>query len=147
MKVSRPVLALPLLSLLVALCFYSWLDVENHLPYPTRKMIEDNPQAFVGKEVFIFGEIEKISGDEAKVVSGNSVFTVTPLSGKAGDLAEVVGLLGENFNISVKSSLVYDRQSYWMEFLRSLIGATILVFLYFSSWKFSWKKFRFEEVK
>ncbi|MEM3401719.1 MAG: hypothetical protein QW179_04465 [Candidatus Hadarchaeales archaeon] len=147
MNVQRPVLALVLLLLLAGLCIYSWVDYENHLPYPTRKMIEENYQEFIGKEVFIFGEIREISGSEATVVAGGSPFTAAPISGKVGDLVEIVGVLGENYSLLVRSSLVYDRQSYQMEFVRSAAGAVLLVWMFFSSWKFTWRKFRFEEVK
>lgn len=146
MKASRWVLALPLIVLLFMLCFYGNLEYKKHLPYPTGSMIAEDYQAYIGKEVFIFGDVVEVRGGEAKISAEKLIFSAAPLSVKNGDLVEIVGILGENYVISVKQSLSYDRLSYYLVFIRSIVGAVILIAVFSTSWRFSWRRFRFEEV-
>lgn len=134
--------------LLLAIAFlslYSHLEYKRHLPYPTRREISMDYQSYVGREVFVFGTVASVTENGAIVSSGELNFTVTPLVAKVGDLVEVLGTLGENYSMSSRRVVVYDRASYYSEFVRSLVGAVILIFVFFKSWKFTARKFRFAE--
>jgi len=134
----------PLLVLvLISLSTYSYLEMGNHLPYPTMKEIRTDYRAHLGERVSIFGRVVGTAGDAGVVTSDGLSFTVVPLTAKVGDLAEVLGILGEDYRITAEKSLVYEGLSYYSTFLTSLVGAALLAFFFLKNWKFDLRKFRF----
>jgi hypothetical protein len=85
------------------------------------------------------------NGDVVTVSSEGLVFTVQPLRAVVGDKVEVLGILGEDYNITAIQTLTYDRLSYYSIFLRSLAGVGLLTFFFLKNWASDAKKFRFKE--
>jgi len=145
MKLPTKILALLLLIALVSLCAYSYLEANKHSPYPGTGEIKSNYQSYVDKQITIFGDVTAINGDAAIVSSDGLNFNVQPINAAVGDKVEVLGVLGEEYNITATEVLTYDRLSYYAVFLRSLVGAGVLAVFFLKNWAPNFKKFRFEE--
>lgn len=143
-SVSNRIKAALLLLVLLSLCIYSYLEYEHHIPYPNGVDVVSGRkgQATV---VFIFGTVTDTMGKTSVVSAGGYNFTVTPITAKVGDKVEVLGRLEENCRITAEKTVVYDSTNYYLLFVRSLAGAGLLVFVFFKSWKFEWRKFKFVE--
>ena len=137
-------LAVPLLIVLLSLCLYSNSEYSRHLPYPSLDEIASNYQLHVGGMVSISGTVTSSARNSSVVSAGKWSFEVSPLVAKVGDKAEVLGRLKSNYRITAEKVVVQDSAGYYSIFLRSLIGAGLLAFVFLKSWKFDAKRFRFE---
>ncbi len=144
MKVPRVVTAILLLLVLFSLCLYSHLEYERHLPYPNGVDVISNQKGQVGM-VFIFGTVTSSSEDTSVVSSGGYNFTVKPMTARVGDKAEVLGMLESDYRISAEKTVVYNPTSYYLIFVRSLVGAALLAFVFLKGWKFEARRFKFVE--
>lgn len=145
MRLGAKVLAPLILLALISLCAYSYFEMENHKPYLGTDEIRSNYQAYIGKQVSIFGDVTEINQHTVTISSGGLNFRAQPLNAAIGDKVEIVGVLEGNYNITISQSLVYGRLGYYSVFLRSLVGAALLGLFFLKSWKFDARKFRFSE--
>ena len=145
MRLEAKVLAPLILLALISLCAYSYFEMENHEPYPGTDEIRSNYQAYIGKQVSIFGDVTEIDQHTVTISSDGLNFKTQSLNAAIGDKVEIIGVLQEDYNITISNSLVYDRLGYYSVFLRSLAGVALLAFLFLKSWKFDARKFRFTE--
>ena len=145
---SRIFIGLLLVATLLILCEYHYTNFEEHLEYPSTKMIQQDPESYDGWIISNGGIVSTV---------GESSFEITSMDRDVrfnfvidseekvymGDSVEVLGTFGAPNKISPDKMIVTRAQSRKMVYVRSLLGLLILVIAFFRSWRFDLKGFVF----
>ena len=145
---SRIFIGLFLVAILLILCVYHYTNFEEHLEYPSTKMIQQDPESYDGWLISKGGIVSKV---------GESSFVITSMDRDVrynfvidskeevylGDSVEVLGTFRSPNKVTPDKMIVVRAQSGKMVYVRSLIGLLILVIVFFRSWKFDHKGFVF----
>ncbi len=145
---SRIIIGLVLLVILIILCEYHYTNFEEHLEYPSTKMIHQDPEYYDGQIISEGGTVSKVC---------DSFFVITSMDRDVrydfviatkdrvylGDHVEVLGTFQAPNRITPDKMIVTPALSGKMVYVRSLIGLLILVIVFFRSWKFDLRRFVF----
>jgi hypothetical protein len=137
--------ALLLLLALTGICIYSYLTLDANLPHPGAKQVRENYASCLRREVLLFGDVIESSENVSTILDEGLSFQVFGATAQPGDKVEVLGLLKENYRVLAQRVVVYGSVGYSAIFLRSLLGAGVLMACFFRKWRF--KNWRFREVE
>jgi hypothetical protein len=66
---------------------------------------------------------------------------------KKGDITEILGFENDEKNITAEKMLVFERWKHDLIFIRSIPAIPIALYLFFRTWRFNKKNYRFERGK
>lgn len=127
--------------------------------YPSTDAIDSNPDADAGTQVFLFGEVRNINGDDLAVVgtldgSPEREFTVTNVDSSVrdqirieGNAIQVYGTLSPESSTIAADRIVVDFRNTADRIYvygTSLIGALLAITLFFGQWRITIRPFGFE---
>ncbi len=124
-----------MIALLFLLCVYSGEAAHSHFPYPTVRDLAESKALYVGSEVLVRGVVTDRDEGGVWLSTSAGAIRVREVQASIGDLVEVLGTLEENDSLTPREVVVYPRTDFYAMFARSLVGAALLVLLFFRSWK------------
>lgn len=145
-KQGRLLVFIILILLLLSLCFYYDTRSDYRYDYPsTGAIIKNYPQ---GETVYVAGVVEEAYDggfclkDNFK---GKMIFFYVNSSVKIapGDRVVVLGVLEDDYNIMPNKIALTTVGDYWFVIIRSLLGLTILILVFFRYWYFDLQKVQF----
>ena len=142
-----------LLSLLLLLMVYYSLDYNNY--DPDSQYIFKHFEQFNTTKVTLIGEVKDVdrTNNTLLIQIGQSppkgiillISTTENLNTtQQGDNIEVYGVLTSKNSITAEKLLISERWAYSLIFIRSLIGIPFVLYLFFRTWRFNRKTYRFE---
>ena len=156
MKHKRLVMGILLTIILILLMLYSSLEYNNKefdILY-----IFENFEKYDDK-IIIAGEIVEINQTSQiltiylmdppyslKKIKTDNIEFKGYIPGK-GDIVEILGIEDEDNNVIAEKMLISQRWKHDLIFIRSLPAIPFVLFLFFRSWRFNRKTFRFEMRK
>ena len=145
---SRIFIGLFLVAILLILCEYHYTNFEEHLEYPSTKMIQQDPESYDGWLISKGGTVSKVGDSSFVIISmDRDVRYNFVIDSKEevylGDSVEVLGTFRSPNKITPDKMIVVRAQSGKMVYVRSLIGLLILVIVFFRSWRVNLKEFVF----
>ena len=146
-KMKRLILAIGIISLLLLLNTYHYLNHELYEEFPDE---EDVIEGFEGV-VSIYGTVINKSYDGFYILiehgpKSKIVKVLSNLDVEEGDRVEVLGLLQSNA-ITPEKIIVYKKWSYYSIFIRSAIAIPIVLYVFFKYWTFDFKEMKFRRRK
>lgn len=150
---SRIVVIVILLGGLVGLGAYYDASYEAHWPYPTSEEIDEDYDQHVGEHALIFGTVISDEGGVAQIrvfhESGSFVMTVqgTPIEAQPGGFVQVYGTLAAGNTITADRVVVVNRDasSSTYKYSVSLIGALLVLVVFFRYWRIDTRSLSIEE--
>ena len=150
MKYKRMVIGSILILILLSLMFYSNLEYNNN--DPGLKYILQNFEKFNNTNIFFGGKIEEVN------ITCHEISILTPVRPwymrvklpndielpEKGDYLEVYGLLDGKSHVTAEKILVIKPWESYLIVIRSIPAIPFALFLFFRTWRFNMKKFRFE---
>lgn len=128
---------------LVLLCFYSGENAHRAFPYPTERDIAENPAAYLGKDVLIYGVVVESSDDWSLVSTAAGELLIKGIRAMPGARVEVLGTLEGSSVVSVLRAVVHPELDFYAMFFRSAAGLALVLLLFFRSWKLErWRAVR-----
>lgn len=141
---------LGLLVVLILLSSYYAANYQNHLQYPnTAVILKDYP---AGQTVSVSGSVIQIRNDSFTITDAyhkTVVYYTVHSSEKVsvGDQVEVLGVLGNSYQINPSKILVVTKFDYSLLLLRSFIALLIFLFFFRRYWHFDFRKIEFRRLK
>lgn len=139
-----------LILILTILCINYNTNYESNLEYPsTGAILAEYPE---GSTVYVSGEVTGLNSDGFELqndYNGKKVGYIIETSKKAeiGDNVQVVGILGPSLTLKSTEIIVMEKWSYEFVLIRSAFALILLIFIFFSYWKFDFKIFQFVRRK
>ena len=147
---NRAFIFFGLLLVIIILSGYYAANYENHLQYPNTAVILENYTA--GETVSVTGSVIKINNNSFIVTDsyhGKVVYYTVYSSEKVsiGDQIEVLGILGNSYQINASKILSVSTFDYKFLLLRSFIAFLIFLFFFRRYWRFDFRKMEFRRLK
>jgi hypothetical protein len=147
-------LVLVFLCALVGMGVHYEANATNHWSYPTGDDFENAYAEQVGEQALVYGTVTQSRPDESTLViessSGADVkeFVVggVDVGVQPGGVVQVYGTVRPEQKIAGESVVVVNRSgdSLAYKYGVSLVGAILLVVLFFRCWRVNWAEFAFE---
>ncbi len=139
-----------LLLVLILLSGYYAANYQNHLQYPNTAVILKNYP--IGETVSVTGSVIKINNNSFIVTDsyhGKVVYYTVYSSEKVsiGDQVEVLGVLGNSYQINASRILSVSPFDYKFLLQRSFIAFLIFLFFFIRYWRFDFRKMEFRRLK
>ncbi len=153
-KYKKILIAIILIIVLLTLFIYSSFEYNKY--DPDLNYILDNFEKYNNTEVNIGGKITDINLSQQIIFikTGESPYKEFEIdienvnfNGEIGDNIEILGTLNSPTQITAKKILVSPSWEYNLVYIRSLPAIPFALYLFFRSWKFNKKTFRFERRK
>lgn len=150
MKYKRLILGIILALILFSLMIYSNLEYNNN--DPGIKYILQNFDNFNNTKIFFGGKIIEVNetNHEISILAPVRPWLIKvklPNSEELpqkGDIVEIYGVLDGKGHVTAEKILVTKQWEYDLIIIRSLPAIPFALFLFFRTWRFNRKKFRFE---
>jgi cytochrome c-type biogenesis protein CcmE len=147
---SRKFIFIGLLSVLILLSIYYVSNYQQHLENPNTGVILKNYP--LGATVAVSGVVTSVQNDSFILLDNYhgtkvnyTIYSQDKLSN--GDQVEVLGVLGDSYQITASKILVISSFDYNFMLLRSGIALLILLFFFRRYWRFDFKKMMFRRLK
>jgi hypothetical protein len=140
---QRFITILVLFLVLIGLCIYYYDNFQNYQEHPgTGAVLKSYPT----------GEMVAVSGTVTQTFPGGFYMVetyegllvtykiITTHAVHPGDKAQVLGVLGPDYTITVHEIKVTEKWSYQFLLLRSFIVLLFLLFIFHRYWRFNWKE-------
>lgn len=147
---DRKFILISLVLALILLCSYYESNYEQHLEYPDTSIILKNYPT--GQTVSVSGNVEEVFNDSfilSDVYHNIQVnYTVySPEKVSIGDNVEVLGVLGNSYNINASKILVVSGFDYHFMIYRSAIILLIFIYFFRRYWRFDFRKMVFRRLR
>ena len=150
MKYKRIMLGIILALILFSLMIYSNMEYNNN--DPGIRYILENFDKFNNTKIFFGGRITEVN------VTNHEISFPVPVRPwlmnvkipnseelpQEGDLVEIYGVLDGRSHVTAEKILVSENWEYNLIFYRSYLAIPFVLFIFFRTWRFNIKKFRFE---
>jgi hypothetical protein len=147
---NRAFIFFGLLLVLILLGGYFSANYQNHLQYPNTAVILKNYPA--GKTVSVTGSVIQVYNNSFLLTDAYhrnvvyyKVFSTQKVS--VGDQVEVLGILGNSYQITASKIQSVSTFDYKFLLLRSFIALLIFLFFFRRYWHFDFKKIEFRRLK
>lgn len=115
----------------------------NQWPYPTSEELATDYATYVGEEAFLFGTVESVQGDTARVHvesdAGEYTLTVRSFDAtvKPGGVVQIVGVIRPDHVVVADQIAVVNTSgsSKLYKYAVSLVGAALVVVVFFRYWR------------
>ena len=153
MKHKRLLLGVFLGVILASIIIYSDLEYNNY--DPNIEYIIENFDKYNNTKISFEGVIEKVNKTNKQITISISrtaylikikIDTITDNMQK-GNLVEVLGILNGKYYISAEKILVIEKWKSDLIVIRSLPAIPFALYLFFKTWRFNKKTYRFERRK
>ena len=150
MKHKRLISGIFLVAILASLILYSGLEYNNH--DPSIEHILENFETYNNTKISFSGIIEevnetnqqmKISIPRTPYVMEIKTDTVKDTMQK-GNIVEILGVLDDKYHVNAEKILVIEQWKSDLVIIRSLPAIPFALYLFFRTWQFNKKTFRFE---
>lgn len=147
---NRAFIFFGLLLVLILLSNYYSANYQNHLQYPNTAVILKNYPA--GETVSVTGSVIQVYNDSFLLTDAyhhNVVYykVFSPQKMSFGDQVEVLGVLGNSYQINALKIQSVSTFDYKFLLLRSFIALLIFLFFFRRYWHFDFKKMEFRRLK
>lgn len=147
---SRKVIFVGLLLALILLSIYYISNYQHHLEHPNTGVILKNYP--LGDTVAVSGVVTETHNDGFNILDkyhgiGVNYTVYSPEKVSIGDQVEVLGVLGDFYQIVASKILVIPSFDYNFMLLRSGIALLIFLFFFRRYWSFDFKKMEFRRLK
>jgi cytochrome c-type biogenesis protein CcmE len=139
-----------LLLVLILLSIYYVSNYQQHLENPNTGVILKNYP--LGATVAVSGVVTSVQNDSFILLDNYhgtkvnyTIYSQDKVSN--GDQVEVLGVLGDSYQITASKILVISSFDYNFMLLRSGIALLILLFFFRRYWRFDFKKMMFRRLK
>lgn len=147
---SRKFIFIGLLLVLILLSIYYVSNYQQHLENPNTGVILKNYP--LGATVAVSGVVTSVQNDSFILLDNYhgtkvnyTIYSQDKVSN--GDQVEVLGVLGDSYQITASKILVISSFDYNFMLLRSGIALLILLFFFRRYWRFDFKKMMFRRLK
>ena len=147
---NRKFILIILLLALIVLGSYYVLNYQQHLEHPNTSIILKNYP--IGQTVAVTGVVKKVNNNNFILLDtyhgievNYTIYSTEKVS--IGDQVEVLGILGDSYQINSYKILVITNFDYNFMLLRSGIGLLIFLFFFRRYWRFDFKKMEFRRLK
>ncbi|MBZ2167095.1 hypothetical protein [Methanobacterium spitsbergense] len=147
---SRKFILIGLVLALILLCIYYESNYQQHQEYPNTSIILKNYP--IGQTVSVSGVVTEVNNDNFILLDKYqgievkyTVYSTQKISNR--DQVEVLGVLGNSYQISPSKILVISSFDYNFMLLRSGIALLIFLFFFRRYWRFDFKKMEFKRLK
>ncbi len=153
MKQNRKILGIILIAILILLMLYSSLE-HSKKGFDILYIFEDYETQ--DSKILVTGEIVEINHNNETILLRLSEppYTLKKIKiqnlesldyiPKKGDIAEIFGIKNEKNNITAEKMLFFERWKHDLIYIRSLPAIPFALYLFFRSWRFNKKTYRFE---
>jgi cytochrome c-type biogenesis protein CcmE len=147
---SRKFMFVGLLLALILLSIYYVSNYQQHLEHPNTSVILKNYP--LGETVAVSGIVTAVHNDGFTLLDkyhgiGVNYTVFSPEKVSNGDQVEVLGVLGDSYQIAASKILVISSFDYNFMLLRSGIALLIFLFFFRRYWRFDFKKMMFRRLK
>ena len=147
---NRTFIFFGLLLVLILLSSYYAANYQNHLQYPNTAVIQKNYTA--GETVSVTGSVIQVNNNSFLLtdayhhnVVNYKVYSTQKVS--VGDQVEVLGILGNSYQINASKIQSVSTFDYKFLLLRSFIAFLIFLFFFRRYWGFDCRKMEFRRLK
>lgn len=153
MKHKRLFIGVFLATILALLILYSGLEYNKY--DPNMEYIIENFEKFNNTIISFDGTIEKINTANQQIIVSIeqttykinvTTNTITDKMQK-GNRVEILGTLDEKYHVTAEKILLIERWKSDLIIIRSLPAIPFALYLFFKTWNFNKKTFRFERRK
>ena len=156
MRHKRKILGFVLIIILISLMIYSSLENEKET-YDIFYIFENHQKD--DNKILFTGEITEINYSYGTIILrlSNPPYDQKKIkiedlerhkyNPKKGDILEILGIKTEGKNITVVKILIFERWKHDLIYIRSLPAIPFALFLFFKTWRFNKKTYRFERRK
>jgi hypothetical protein len=147
---NRKFILIGLLLALILLSVYYASNYQQHLENPNTSIILKSYP--LGETVAVTGVVEEVNNnsfiiqDNYQGIEVNYTIYSTEKVSK-DDQVEVLGILGDSYQISASKILIISNFDYNFMLLRSGLGLLIFLFFFRRYWRFDFKKMEFRRFK
>ena len=147
---SRKFIFTGLVLALILLCTYYSANYQRHLEHPnTGIILKDYPY---GEMVAVSGEVKEVNNNGFILMDqyhGTDVYFTIFSSEKLsiGDKVEVLGVLGNSYQITASMIQIITGFDYTFMLVRSGIIVIIFLFFFRRYWRFNFRKMEFRRLK
>ena len=147
---SRKSILIGLLLALILLSVYYASNYQQHLENPNTSIILKSYP--LGETVAVTGVVEEVNNNSFLIrdnyhgIEVNYTIYSTENVSK-DDQVEVLGILGDSYQISASKILIISNFDYDFMLLRSGLGLLIFLFFFRRYWRFDFKKMEFRRFK
>ena len=153
MKNKRIILGIFLTVILTLLILYSGLEYNNH--DPSIEYILENFETYNNTKISFSGVIEEVNESNQKITVSIPqtpyVIEIKTDSLKVdmqkGNLVEILGVLDSKYHVKAEKILVIEQWKADLVIVRSLPAIPFALYLFFRTWRFNKKIYRFERRK
>jgi hypothetical protein len=150
MNQKRLMIGFLLVILLLIIMVYTSLEQNNN--NPDIYYILENVETYKNTTVTFSGEITTINTSTQTVTLNLieppsltlEVRINTTENLHQRDIVEILGILDGNNHVTAEKILISERWKYDLIYLRSLPAIPFALYLFFRTWHFNWKTYRFE---
>ena len=150
MKNKRLISGIFLVAILASLILYSGLEYNNY--DPQIEYILENFETYNNTKISFSGVIEEVNTTNQQItisipqttyVMKIKTDTIENTMQK-GNLVEILGVLDDKYHVSAEKILVTERWKSDLIIIRSLPAIPFAIYLFFRTWHFNKKTYRFE---
>ena len=147
---NRVIIFLVLFLILVGLCIYYYDNYMTYQDHPgTGAILLSYPE---GQMVAVSGTVTSISPGSFYIKEEYQDKTVTyqiisSENVSAGDKVQVLGLLGQDYQITASQMKITTKWDNYLLLLRSFLAFFFLLFIFHRYWRFNWKQREFVRRK
>lgn len=162
MKHKRFLIGLLLVILLIVLMLYSYQDHDkNNVQIKKYTKIFADFETYNNTEISFTGAVLKINKTNQTILvsiqeepytypnieinTSNVDIDISAL--KKNDLIDIVGILDGENHATANKIWINESWKFNLIIVRSLLAIPFVMYLFFKTWKFDWKKIRFERRK
>ena len=147
---DRKLIFIGLLLALILLSGYYELNYQQHLENPDTSIILKNYP--IGESVAVSGNVREVYNDSFILSSNYHQFEVnytvySPENVSTGDTVEVLGVLGNSYQITASKILVISAFDYQFMIFRSAVLLLIFIYFFRRYWRFDFEKMEFRRLK
>lgn len=153
MKHKRLITGIFLLATLISILTYSGLETNNH--DPSIEYILDNFENYKNTQISFKGVIEKVNTTNKQLTISIprtqylievKTDTITETM-KPNNQIEILGILNGKYHVSAEKTLVVEKWKADLVIIRSIPAIPLALYLFFRTWRFNKKTYRFKRRK
>ena len=151
MKNRRLILGIFLAFILTSLILYSGLEYNNY--DPGIEYILENFETYNNTKISFTGVIEEVNTTNHQItisIPKSPYYSIEIKTDtmedniQKGDIVEILGVLDGKYHVTAEKILISQRWKHDLIYIRSLPAIPFTLYLFFRTWQFNKKTFKFE---
>lgn len=139
-----------LLALTVGFAAYYDVAAADNWPYPDGERLAEEPGAYDGETILVFGVVERVDGSELTMTVDDEIELIVrgfDEQVEPGGVVQVYGPIAENHRVQHAESTVVVNESRWDQLYKlvtSLLGIALTLGLFVRHWQIDRERIGFE---